>query len=482
MKFEPKEPQRIIIEAIQQNDRCNVFASPGVGKTGAVLTALNNLMLTDYVFPALVVGPLRVANSVWSSEIRKWDHVRHLEYARILGPRYQREAVLNGMPKHIYTIHYGLLKWLKQWFLDNEQPWPFKTVICDESSRIKGHRCSFRKHPKTGRTALHSHGAVNAASLMRFAPKTTRWINLTGTPASNGLGGLWGQNWPIDYGNALGSSYKAFTDRWFYQRRGASAEQAMFEPMPHAFDEITRRLKPHTVSINAYDYFDCEKPNEIDVEITLPEEAIKQYRKFHRESLLKLSDEVTVNAVNAGVATNKCLQFASGHLFDNKGNAHHIHDAKIEYLESLVEELDGAPLLVAYQYKPDRDRILGKFPKAELLPRGNKQKAVENRWNRGEIPILVVHPASCGHGLSLQDGGHHVCIYTPSWDLELYQQIIERIGPIRQMQSGYDRIVHVYRLIAKHTWDKQVVDRISGKYDLEQAVMEELKDVQKTEN
>jgi SNF2 family DNA or RNA helicase len=341
--------------------------------------------------------------------------------------------------------------------------------VCDESTRIKSARCSFQT-TKTGKTILRIAGAVNAAALMRYAPRTERWINLTGTPAPNGLKDLWGQTWPLDFGQSLGRSYTAFTQRWFMQRRGTSAQQAVFDPLPHALDEITERIAPLTISIDAYDYFDVAKPREVDIDVELSEKLMKDYRKLHRQAVLTLANQTVITAVNSAVITNKCRQYASGSIFDSNGNAHHIHDAKLEALDSLLENLCGAPLLVSYAFKPDRDAILKRFPQAKLLPSGAKQQQVEDDWNAGRIPMLVVHAAGAGHGLSLQHGGHNLCIYTPDWDAELYEQIIERIGPVRQMQSGYKRLVNVYRLIARNTFDQSTTDCVTRKISVQQAI------------
>ena len=172
---------------------------------------------------------------------------------------------------------------------------------------------------------------------------------------------------------------------------------------------------------------------------------------------------------------HNCLQFASGHVYDTNQVAQFIHTEKLDALESLHENLGGAPLLVCYHFKPTRDAILKRFPFAELLPTGAKQQDVEDRWNAGKIPMLVVHPASAGHGLNLQYGGHNACIVDPYWDLELYQQVIERIGPVRQMQASFDRLVNIYRLVATDTFDETVVDRIESKASVQSAVMKAMR-------
>lgn len=475
MKLFNRRPyQDLLIRHAVTVDRANLHASPGMGKTTSALIALQIKSMVSDTYPALAVGPMRVANSVWSSEVEKWATFKGLRVVKVLGTLEQRIAALRT-PADIYTTHYGLLKWLHEYMESSGMKWPFKTVIADESTRLKHARPSFRKNRQSGKTSLYIAGSANAGALARYAPRTPHWINMTGTPAPNGLKDLWGQHWYIDFGATLGHTYDAFTRRWFYQRRGTSAEQAVFEPFPHAEAEITERMRPTTISVDAYDWFDVERPREVNIEVELSEKLMKDYRKLHRDAVLKLENESVLTAVNAGAITNKCLQFASGHAYDTEQNVQFIHSEKLDALESLHENLGGAPLLVCYHFIPTREAILKRFPFAELLPTGTKQKDVEDRWNAGKIPMLVVHPASAGHGLNLQYGGHNACIVDPYWDLELYQQVIERIGPVRQMQAGFDRLVNIYRLVAKGTFDETVVARLSSKATVQSAVMEAMR-------
>lgn len=467
--FKPHEYQRVAIEHATSLDRLNLLMSPGMGKTACALMAMDIRSLVADTYPALAIGPLRVANSVWNREVSKWANFKGLRVSKILGSLDDRIRALRT-PADVYTIHYGLLKWLHEYLTDTGMAWPFKTVIADESTRLKHARPSFRKHPKSGKINLYIAGSVNSGALARYALRTPYWINMTGTYTPNGLQDAWGQQWFIDFGETLGSSYDAYTKRWFYQRRGTSAEQAVFEPFPHALDEITKRLKPSTISLDAYDWFDVEKPREVDIEIELPEKLMKDYRKLHREAMLKLENETVITAVNAGAITNKCLQYASGHVYDADQNHHFIHAEKLDALDSLHTQLNGAPLLVAYHFKPTREAILKRFPFAELLPSDHRQKEVEDRWNAGKIPMLVVHPASAGHGLDLQHGGHNLCIVDPYWDYEMYAQVIERIGPVRQAQAGYKRLVNVYRMRVAGTFDEVVIDRLTSKASIESAV------------
>lgn len=345
-------------------------------------------------------------------------------------------------------------------------------VLVHNCTRLKNHRCSVQIS-KLGKRSFRRAGAKNASALARMSFHYENHFGLTGTPTPNGLKDLWGQQFFVDHGEQLGRSYTAFTNRWFRIRPGSSREAAVFEPLAHAEGEITERLKATTLSLDAYDWFDVERPREVDIEIELTDRLMRDYRTLHNDAVLQLSEDTTVTAVNAAVITAKCLQFATGILHDSESVAHPIHDLKLDALESLVESLCGAPLLVAYHWQASRDAILRRFKgKAEVLPKGAKQEEVERRWNKGEIPMLLVHPQSCAHGIDLQHGGHNLCIFSPQWDLELYQQVIERIGPVRQAQAGYDRLVNVYRLITKGTFDEVVIKRMDTKCTVQQAVMQ----------
>jgi SNF2 family DNA or RNA helicase len=469
VKWTPKPYQGPVIEAGMSMDRFNLHMDMGMGKTSTVLTLLVAKDLLRPVFPALVVGPKRVANSVWDREVAKWDHLKGLRVQKLIGPRADRELAL-ATPADIYCINYENLMWLREQLKDD---WPFRTTVSDESTRIKGHRCSWQTS-KRGKQFARAGGSKNASALMMAAWRSDTYINLTGTPAPNGIKDLWGQQFPVDHGASLGNSFDAFSRRWFRPVHGSKPHEMRIEILPGAEDEVLSRIKSTTITVRTEDWFDIDLPHEITIDVDLPPKAEKLYKKMHRDSVVELQNETEVTAVNAGVLTSKCLQIASGHLYDEDRNAHHIHDAKLDALASLTEELNGAPLLVAYQFTADRDAILKKFKDAEILPSDHRQKDVEDRWNAGEIPMLVVHPKSAGHGLDLQYGGHNLCFYTPTWDLELYQQIIERIGPVRQVQAGFDRTVNVYRLKTVRTWDGVVLDRTKSKASVQDAVRDYL--------
>lgn len=467
----PREYQQQVLDFLWDTPRGNLHASPGMGKTTTLLTHLVNLSLVDEPFPVLAVGPKRVAVSVWSGEVEKWAHLQGLKVSRIVGTRPQREKALRSHAD-VYTINYEGLLWLVEEL--NGQV-PFRAVIADESTRIKNHRVSLRTST-TGRRFLRSDGAKNAAALItHIAPKVKFWYNATGTPAPNGLRDLWGQQFPVDWGRALGMSHSAFTTRWFYPTPGSAREHDNWTPFDHAQQSITERLRPTTISLDAYDWFDVDRPRVVDLEVELPPARMKEYRKLHRESVLGLTDGTEITAVNAGARTMKCRQYASGWVLDEDGKTHLIHREKLEMLDSLVENLSGAPLIVVYTFIHEREALLKRYKGAEVLPSDpSKQLDTETRWNEGKIPMLVVHPGAAGHGLNLQHGGHNMCFFSPDWNLEYYQQVIERIGPVRQAQAGYERMVNIYRILTKGTWDINIRTVLEGKASVQDAVRNEL--------
>lgn len=462
-----RDCQRPLVDLMLNRKRGNLFASPGTGKTSATLMALSALSLCDDVFPALIVAPLRVANMVWGNECGEWEQFRHLRVSEITGPLAKRQAALSKKAE-IYTINYENLAWLHE-TLDGA--WPFRTVIADESTKLKNHRVHFSRHHKSGKLyQVVGSASKNASALVRHAKDTEYWFNLTGTPSANGLTDLWGQQWPVDFGAALGNSFNAFKMRWFRYRFGSSPEHEILEPLDHAFSEITERLKESTVVVDAYDYFDVDKAIELDVKIQLPESVRRQYDKLHKDSILELKGQGTVSAVNMGSTVMKCRQIASGCIKDDDGNWHTLHTEKLKAVEEIRERIGGENIVIAYWFQHDLKALQEHFKEAVALPAGANQRQVVADWNAGKIPILLVHAQSAGHGLSLQHGGRHLIIYSQDWNAEYYAQVIDRLGPIRQAQSGYKRMVYIHRLIADKTWEALVAQRQQGKLTLDQAV------------
>lgn len=452
-----RDYQRAIVQHICDTPRCNVWAGMGTGKTLSTLTALEALDFVEDPLPALVLAPLRVARSTWPDEVRKWAHLRGLRVSCATGALHSRVQALD-MDADIVTINYEQLTWLIP-FLG--RTWPFRTVIADESTRLK----SFRLR----------QGGKRAQVLGRIAhTRVKRWINLTGTPAPNGLIDLWGQAWFLDSGQRLGRTFNAFENRWFASRRvGASQYARQLTPLPGAQAEIEQRLADLTITVRAKDFLDLPPLVENVIEVELPDRARRHYRELEREMYTVLKTGSEVEAFNAAAKTMKCLQAANGAVYtDNEGTWEEVHNAKLEALQSVIEEANGAPVLVAYHFKSDLARLCAAFPQGRVL---DAEPRTITRWNQGQIPLLFAHPASAGHGLNLQDGGNILVFFGLNWNLEEHEQIIERIGPTRQAQAGHDRPVYVHRIVARDTVDELVLQRLQSKASVQDILLDAMR-------
>jgi SNF2 family DNA or RNA helicase len=481
MKFQRRSYQKQITAHIAAHPRCNIFATMGSGKTGSVLWAINKMFqsgeLQDWDAESgtgdrvLVLAPLRVASGTWPAEQAKWQFPA-LRVADGTGSRAYREDVMTNDNANVICCNYDVLDWLVEFWGDR---WPFTVIVADESTKLK----SFRGKMTKAGTGGGAGGSKRAKALSRVAhKKVKRFINLTGTPAPNGLKDLWGQCWFLDGGQRLGLSYTAFTDRWFINISSGEHKAArMYAPRPGADAEIHAKIADVSLTVDAAEFFGCDAPIVVPVVVPLPAKARKIYTQMENELFAQL-DAGQVEAANAAARTAKCLQIAGGAVYvtDDEGEPSRdwdiVHNAKLDALESIYDELNGAPLLVAYQYKHDLTRILAKFPEAVALENGERGNKQIEAWNRGELPMLCVHPASAGHGLNLQDGGHHLAFFNLTWNFEHYAQIIERIGPVRQHQAGHPRPVFVYQIQAEGTLDQVVNQRLEGKGDVQKILMD----------
>lgn len=453
--FTPRSYQHAIIDHELDLERCGVWAGMGMGKTVGTLTALDHMELVE-PGPTLVLAPLRVAASTWPDEATKWEHLCDVEVSAVVGTPEQRRAALRR-PATIYTTNYDNIPWLVEHYGDK---WPFRKVVSDESTRLK----SFRLR----------QGGKRAQALGRVAFKhVKRFIELTGTPSPNGLQDLWGQAWFLDQGVRLGRTYQAFTNRWFHSiQMGNSAHAVQVKPLPFAQEQIQDKLRDLCLSLDARDYFDIAEPIVNVVRVELPAKARQMYRNMEREMFMSVGEH-EIEAFSAASRTIKCLQLANGAAYtDESGAWVEVHDAKLQALESIVEEAAGAPILVAYHFKSDLARLQRAFPKGRQL---DADPQTIRDWNAGKIPLLFAHPASAGHGLNLQDGGNILVVFGHWWDLEQYQQIIERIGPTRQAQAGHDRPVFIYHIVATGTVDEMVMARRETKREVQDLLLEAMK-------
>jgi len=455
MIFTPRPYQQIIRDFGLAHRRCNIFASPGMGKTAAGIDIFESRRLFGEAKRMLVLAPKRVAVSTWPKEVPKWhESFGHLTTAAAVGTVDERIAALRRNA-HITSINYDNIAWLLEVYKDH---WPFDMVLADESTRLKGLRVSLqpgktRKDGTTGEAYLTGQGASRAKALADIAhTKIRTWINATGSPAPNGLVDLWGQQWFVDAGRRLGNSFSAFSDRWFRAVPGSDG-YSKIEPLRYAQAEIEALMRECSITVDAKDWFPLEKVTEREVYIDLPNKARKVYNELEKELFAMLESGIPVEIFSAGSKLQKLLQVASGSIiYDTEARKWEaLHDEKLEALKSIKEETNGENLLVAYQHKADLARILKAFPKAVYL---DDKPSTVDRWNRGEIQMLVCHPASAGHGLDLQHGGRILVDYATGYNLEYDEQVIERLGPTRQYQAGYKRSVFRYRIIARDTMEE----------------------------
>lgn len=472
--YAPKPYQGPATEHMLQTPRCALWAGMGLGKTVATLTALDALYMAGESRPTLVLAPLRVARDTWAKESQKWEHLSGLDVVPIVGTVAERHHAL-ATDAPVYTTNYENLVWLTEHW---GARWPYGTVVADEATKLKGIRLSFQVS-KTGKEFLNGQGGKRARALGMVAHQyTKRFIELTGTPASNGLKDLWGQAWFLDGGRRLGRTYGAFMQRWF--EKGYNG----FDVIPREFAEaqIHAALQDVCLTIDAKDYFDLNDPITTDIRVQLPVSARKLYREMEKDMFTQLAADKTISAVNAAAKTQKCIQLASGAVYidpsaelDTDPRAKEwkaVHDAKLEALDDVVEEAGGAPVIVVYEFRSDLARLQKAYPQGRVL----KTQKDEDDFKAGKIPILFTHPKSAGHGI---DGFQHVCnimvFYTRNWSLEDYDQIVARIGPVRQHQAGLDRPVFIYHILAEDTVDELVAERHTSKRSVQDVLLAAMK-------
>lgn len=468
--FTPRPYQQLISAHQIEVARNAVWAGMGLGKTSSTLNTLDALYRSgESTRPTLVLAPLRVAQSTWPDEAAKWDHLARIEVRPIVGtPKARREA-LRDTNATVFTMNYENLPWLVEHLGERGKGSPFENIVLDEATRVKGFRGSIQVS-KLGKEFLRTDTGARAKALARLLPRARRVLELTGTPSPNGLGDLWAQLWFLDQGERLGRTHTAFIQRWFYP----SPDGYGSLPLPFAQEQIQDRVRDICLSLEARDWFDLREPIINVIRVTLPKEARRLYEAMEKQMFMELAGGHEVEAFGGAAKTLKCLQLANGAAYVGDGTTEfvEVHDAKLQALESVVEEAAGAPILVAYHFKSDLARLQRAFPKGRAL---DSDPQTIRDWNAGRIPLLFAHPASAGHGLNLQDGGNTLVFFGMNWNLEEHLQIIERIGPTRQMQAGHDRPVFIHYIVAEGTVDDLVRLRLETKREVQDILMEAMK-------
>ena len=414
-----------------------------VSKTVITLTAIKELIEDFAIWKVLVIAPKRVAEDTWSREHEKWDHLSGLRISKVLGTPAQRMKALKA-DADVYVIGRDNVKWLVELM---GKSWPFDMVVIDELSSFK------------------NPSAQRFKALRKVIPASDRVVGLTGTPSPNGLMDLWAEIYLLDRGERLGTTISAYREKYF--RAGARNGYIVYkwEPYSYSQKEIERKISDICMSMSAEDYLELPERIDNEIKIRLSEKEMKQYNQMERDQLLRIDDE-TVVALNAAAVMNKLLQMANGSVYADGGDVVRIHEKKLEALEEIIDTT-GEPVLVFYSFRHDLEAIKKRIPDARELE--NSEDIA--RWNRGEIPVLLCHPASVGYGLNLQDGGHVIVWYGLTWSLELYQQANARL-----FRQGQQKAVIIHHLIAEGTVDEQVMRALQHKDTSQSALLAALKE------
>ena len=425
MKFIPHEYQQYSIDFIKDHKIAALLLEMGLGKTVTTLTAIKDLMHDDFsVKKVLIVAPLRVTQSTWPNEIEKWDHLKDLTYSIVLGTPKQRKEAL-WKKADLYLINRENLDWL---ITKSGFDFDFDMVVIDELSSFKNYK------------------AKRFTSLMQVRHKVDRIVGLTGTPSSNGLMDLFAEFKVLDMGERLEYYISRYRDKYFLPDKRNGLQIYSWKPRENAEQEIYDKISDITISMKSVDFLDMPELVINEVPVSLGEAEKHKYDKFKADLILQLKD-ADIDAANAAVLSNKLLQMANGAIYDEFNISHHIHDQKLDTLEDLIEGANGKPILIAYWFQHDLERIKERFKVRQI-----KTATDIEEWNKGNIPIAVIHPASAGHGLNLQAGGSTLVWFGLTWSLELYQQTNARLW-----RQGQNETVVIHHIIAKDTIDEDVM-------------------------
>jgi SNF2 family DNA or RNA helicase len=443
MRYEPHEYQEYATNFILSHPIAAILLEMGLGKSLITLTAIFDLTLDSFLIrKVLVIAPLRVARDTWPAEIEKWDHLNGLTYSVAIGSEAQRKAALLQRAQ-VYLINRENVDWLIN---DSGIPFDYDMVVIDELSSFK------------------SHTSKRFRALRKVRPNVKRIVGLTGTPSSNGLMDLWAEIGILDMGQRLGRYISHFRNAYFVPDKRNQQSIFTYKPKPGAEEAIYRLISDITISMKNTDYLKLPDLVINEIPVLLSEDERQQYEIMRSEMVLSIKGK-EIDAVNAAALSNKLLQMANGAVYDGNGGVIRIHDRKLDALEDIIEAANGKPVLIAYWYKHDLERIMERFPAIQL----DNAESIK-RWNDGEIPVAVIHPASAGHGLNLQAGGSCLVWFGLTWSLELYQQTNARLW-----RQGQKDTVIIHHIVAKETIDEQVMKALKRKDKTQTALIDAVK-------
>ena len=444
MKYVPHDYQTYATKFIEEHPVAAVLLDMGLGKSVITLTAIKNLCLDTFeVQKILVIAPLRVARDTWKAELEKWEHLRCIKYSVAVGTEAERKAALQK-PANLYIINRENVGWLIE---QSGLPFDYDMVVIDELSSFK------------------SHQAKRFRSLMKVRPTVKRMVGLTGTPSSNGLMDLWAEFRLLDMGKRLGRFITHYRDEFFRPDKRNGQVIFSYKPKDGAEEEIYRRISDITISMKSTDFLQMPECVINEVEVSLSDKEMKMYDGLKKDLVLAIANK-EIDAVNAGALSNKLSQMANGAVYDEDKNYIEIHDRKLDALEDLIEQANGKPVLVAYWFKHDLERIKKRFTVREI----KTSKDIAD-WNKGSIPVAVIHPASAGHGLNIQEGGSTLIWFGLTWSLELYLQTNARLW--RQGQKSKTVVIH--HIITKGTIDERIMKALRTKETTQDALMDAVK-------
>ncbi len=449
MRYEPHDYQKYAIGYIETHPVAAVLLDMGLGKTSITLTALNDLLFDSFeVHKIIVIAPLRVARDTWSAEIEKWEHLNSLIYSVAVGAEADRLIALKRQAD-IYIINRENVQWLVE---ESGIPFDFDMVVIDELSSFKNYQSKRFK------------------ALMKMRPRMERIVGLTGTPSSNGLMDLWAEFRLLDMGQRLGRFIGQYRTRFFLPDKRNGQVVFSYKPLPGAEQQIYKLISDITISMKSTDYLQMPELVSTGYEVRLSDTERKRYEELKKDLVLQLPDgDVTV--ANAAALSGKLSQMANGAVYADSGETIRIHERKLDALEDIIESMGGKPFLVAYWFQHDLERITERLHKLKIpFSRLDTSESIR-RWNAGEIPVALIHPASAGHGLNLQSGGSAIVWFGLTWSLELYQQTNARLW--RQGQTA--ETVVVQHIITEGTIDGRIMKALQEKDNTQSALIDAVK-------